>query len=145
MLDYLLYSITAFLMGFVPYFEIYVAVPAAMAMGLDIVSAVVWAGFGNFMAVPLIVFFYNFLSGFPKVRNWLNKLSDNKHEKKIEKYGNLFVLVMTPLVGIWVTAVIAKSVGYSKSNLIVFSLCSIYFYGTLVGLLTLWGFDLLNL
>ena len=144
MLEYIIKALTALAMGFFPYLEIYVAVPAALAMGLDGFSAVFWSGLGNFFAVPLIVFFYSFLTRFPRLDRWLSRLYKNKHQNSIEKYGNFFIILMTPLVGIWVTAVIARFVGFPKVRLFLCSFCSIYIYGTLMAVLTILGFDLLN-
>jgi len=42
-MDYAWRAATAWFLGFAPVAEIYVAVPAALAMGLDPVSVVAWA------------------------------------------------------------------------------------------------------
>lgn len=57
MLNYLWLAASAWFMGFFPMLEIYVAIPASMVMGLDAVSSIIWAGFGNFLPVPMIAFF----------------------------------------------------------------------------------------
>jgi len=46
MVEYIAKAFAAWFIGFFPYFEIYVAVPAAIAMGLDYFSAVTWSVFG---------------------------------------------------------------------------------------------------
>jgi hypothetical protein len=52
MLDYAAKAATAWFVGFFPLFEIYLAVPAAVAMGLDYVSAGSLARLGQLLAGP---------------------------------------------------------------------------------------------
>lgn len=144
MLDYLLKAVFAYCMGIVPYFEIYVAVPASIGTGLDPVSAVIWAGFGNFTAVPLIVLFHKQLCKIPKVGDWLINLPEGRHKKSIDKYGNFFILFTTPLMGIWVVAAAAKAVGFQELRLYITSALSILIYGTLTAVLTMLGIDWLT-
>lgn len=48
MLNYIWLAASAWFMGFFPMLEIYIAIPATMLMGLDTISAIFWAGLGNF-------------------------------------------------------------------------------------------------
>ncbi len=141
MLDYLFKAVLAYCMGIVPYFEIYIAVPASIGTGLDPVSAVIWAGLGNFSAVPLIVVFHSQLCKVPKLGKWLKDLPEGHHKKSVDKYGNLFIFFTTPLMGIWVAAAAAKAVGFPKPRLYMFSALSILFYGIIMAVLTKMGME----
>lgn len=60
----------AWLLCFAPFAEIYVAVPVALATGLDPASVVVWTIAGNYAPVPLVHLQYERLVTFPRVRRW---------------------------------------------------------------------------
>jgi hypothetical protein len=52
--DYWAKAISVWFIGFFPLAEIYVAVPAGIAMGLDTGSAVLWGSAGNYAPVLLL-------------------------------------------------------------------------------------------
>ncbi|NBD17321.1 MAG: hypothetical protein GVY04_14630 [Cyanobacteria bacterium] len=56
--DYFAQSLTVFFMGFFPYAEIYLAIPAGLALGLDPVSTVAFGVMGNFAPIPFIHYSY---------------------------------------------------------------------------------------
>ena len=120
-LDYFIRAFGAWFVGFFPLAEIYVAVPVAMASGLDDVSAVFWTVFGNYTPILLIHFFYEQLLRFDKIRNWFARLVSAKAEAQINKHGPWFVLLITPWTGVWVMAVTAKVL---KMNSLIFLLTS---------------------
>lgn len=128
-------------MGFFPMLEIYIAIPATMLMGLDTISAILWAGLGNFLPVPLITFFYNVLSKFKRIKKWLDKLSNSKYKNRIENQGPLVVLLLTPIIGSWAAAVIANGIGMNKMKLFVSSGASILIYGIIVAILAHFGVE----
>lgn len=131
-------------MGFFPLFEIYLAIPSTMALGLDMVSSVVWSGFGTFIAIPFIVYFFEFLSRIKCVKKFFFKLSQSKYSEKIRKRGFLFILVATPLIGTWTIGVIGKLVDLEKRPLFIASAVSIAVYGIIIGVLTQLGIDLIQ-
>lgn len=128
-------------MGFFPMFEIYVAIPSSMALGLDMVSSVIWACIGNFMAIPFIVYFYNSLSRINIVNKYFQKLSGSKFSEKIRKGSMLFIVFGTPIVGSWAIGVLGKVVGLDKKSLFLSSGLSIFAYGIIIGVLTKLGID----
>ena len=87
MFDYAAKAATAWFLGFFPFFEIYVAVPAAIAMGLDPVSAVIWTVLGNYLPVPLIVIFYRQLLNHQRLGPWLAKLASPRAKGLLDSYG----------------------------------------------------------
>ncbi|MBY7141979.1 small multi-drug export protein [Virgibacillus sp. NKC19-3] len=144
MLNYLLLAVTAWFMGFFPMFEIYIAIPVSMAMGLDTISSIVWAGLGNFLPVPLIAFFYRLLAKSERIKNWLEKLTNSKYKNRIEKQGPLVVLLLTPIIGSWAVAVIANGIGMNKTKLFISAGGSILLYGIILAVLTHLGIDVVS-
>ncbi len=144
-MEYIVLAATAWLLGFVPYFEIYLAVPATMAMGLDPVSSVFWAGLGNFFAVPVILFARKQLSHIPRVNRWLEKLTNTKYRETVNKFGNSFVLLFTPVTGIWITAALASTFGVTESRLLITSALSVLLYGSLMAVATSTGLELISI
>ncbi|QDZ39636.1 small multi-drug export protein [Euhalothece natronophila Z-M001] len=143
--EYLGKAINAWFLGFFPYFEIYLAIPIAIAMGLDYISAVFWSAFGNFTAVPLIIFFYQQLMRIGWLNRWLHKIekrSLNKFGRSLNRYGPWFVLAMTPIVGVWVVAVIARAVGMNSRVIIFSTLGSIILYAIVIAQLVALGVDI---
>ena len=142
MLDYIARAATAWFLGFFPYFEIYLAVPAAIAMQLDYFSAVFWPALGNFMAVPVVLIFYKQLMRIGRLRRWLEKrTASERYRKNLDRYGPLFVLLMTPVVGVWVIAAMAKVGGMNQAKLLVSSLVSIVAYAIAIAVLVALGVD----
>lgn len=141
MWNYITLAASAWFMGFFPMLEIYLAIPAAVVMGLDPVSAVIWGGLGNFFPIPFIAFFHHLLLKIKPVKRWLDKLSDSKYKEKIEKHGALFVLLLTPLMGSWVVGVIANGLGMKKAKLFISSAVSILIYGIVIAVLSHFGME----
>ncbi len=107
-MDYAWRAATAWFLGFAPVAEIYVAVPAALAMGLDPVSVVAWTVAGNYAPVPLVHLLYERLVGVPRVRAWFERLVSDKFAARVDRQGIWIVLLVTPWVGVWAVAVTAK-------------------------------------
>ena len=141
MKEYLWLSLIAWFMGFFPLFEIYVAIPSSMALVLDMLSAVLWACLGNFIAIPVIVYFYDSLSRINKVNTYFQKLSGSRFSGKVRNGSMLFILIGTPIVGSWAIGVLGKVIGLDKKRLFLYSGLSIGVYGILIGMLTKLGID----
>lgn len=120
-LKYIVGAATAWFVGFFPYFEIYIAVPSGLAAGLDWFSAFLWAAFGNWVAIPFVDLCYEWLLRFKFMEKIKNKAVSGKWKARIEKNGALFILLLTPLAGVWTIAVIAKALGYNRYKLWLFS------------------------
>ena len=133
-LTYLSKAVSASFMGFFPLFEIYLAVPAALAMRLDYVSAVVWPVLGNFLVVPLVIFFSGQLKRIKFVRRWLARPGSERWEAALERYGVFFVLLMTPILGVWLMTALAQTAGMKPFRLMVAALLSISLYGVIIAM-----------
>jgi uncharacterized membrane protein len=128
-IEYIFLSLSVWFLGFFPLAEIYVAIPAAMAMGLDPVSVFFWSVFGNFTPLLLIHFFYEQMARSEWLQRWLNRFISPKFKQKVDSHGTWFVLVATPWTGVWVMGVTAKLLGMDTRKLLWTSLVSITIYG----------------
>jgi len=142
LVDYAARAASAWFLGFFPFFEIYVAVPAAFALGLDPVSAVVWPVLGNVTPVFLIVFGYEQLLRVERLRGWLQGRRSARFERWIERYGAPFVLLVTPWIGVWAVAATAQALGMQRATLVGYSVVSIGVYAILIAVGIVFGFDL---
>jgi len=142
--DYFVRAAGAWFVGFFPLAEIYVAIPAAMATGLDDVSVVFWSVFGNFTPIVLIHFFYERLTRIERVRAWFARLVSERFKQWIDRYGIWFVLLITPWTGVWVMAVTAKVLGMSGERLMPASFVSVLVYAIVLVVLINTGFDLVS-
>ncbi len=135
MADYLARALGAWFVGFFPLAEIYVAVPAALAVGLDPLSTVFWTVFGNFTPLLLIQFGYHNLLRLPRLRRWLESLVSERAKRSIDRYGVWFVLLLTPWTGVWVMGVTAKALRMNGAVLLGAGLVSITLYAVALVLL----------
>jgi uncharacterized membrane protein len=122
----------AWFMGFFPFFEIYVAVPAAIALGLDYFSAVFWSVLGNFTPVLLILYAHRQLMRVKRLRSWMARRTSGRLERWLDRYGNWAVLFATPWVGIWVVAATARTLGMRSHTILTYSFISIVLYAVLI-------------
>ncbi|SHN34967.1 small multi-drug export protein [Gracilibacillus kekensis] len=141
MMNYIWLAATAWFMGFFPLFEIYLAVPASMGLGLDIVSSVFWSWLGNFMVIPFISYSYDWLTKFKKINKYFIKLANSKSSKKLNNGGFLIILIATPIFGSWATGVAGKIIGIDRKRLFLSSGISIAIYGMIISILTQLGID----
>ena len=140
-LAYLGKAATTWFIGFFPAFEIYVAVPAGLAMGLDPVSATVWSVVGNFSVVPLMIFLHDRLMRIDRLRMWIEKRSTDAWQARAERYGPWFVLIFTPILGVWIMTVVAQAAGVRRGPLMVYSLISISFFAIVIVVTIQLGLD----
>ncbi len=130
-IEYIAKVIGVWFIGFFPYFEVYIAVPAAIAMNLDYFSAVIWSTLGNFTAIPLVIYLHRQLEEVRWIGGWLKKLrqrSLGRLDYFVENYGHLFVLLGTPVAGAWTIAAIARVLDIPPRRLMVYSFISILLY-----------------
>lgn len=143
MIDYAIRAAGAWFLGFFPLAEIYVAIPAAMATGLDPASVLFWSVFGNFTPLILIHFFHEQLSRSERIKRWLEKLNSPKFRQKVDRHGVWFVLIATPWTGVWAMGVTAKLLGMDGRKLLWSSLASIVVYGAVLVVMIEMGISLL--
>lgn len=141
-LNYVGKAATAWFLGFFPFFEIYVAVPSALALGLDRVSATLWPVLGNFTPVPLILFGYGQLMRIGRLRRWLEGRTSARFERLVERYGAPFILLITPWIGVWLVAATARALGMARRPLLIYSFISIAAYAVLITVGISFGIEL---
>jgi uncharacterized membrane protein len=131
-MDYVIRAANAWFLGFFPLAEIYIAIPAALATGLDPASVFFWSVFGNFTPLVFIHFFHDQLSRSERIRRWLERLNSPKFRQNMDRHGIWFVLVATPWTGVWAMGVTAKLLGMDGRKLLWSSLASISIYGAVL-------------
>lgn len=132
MVEYIGKAFSAWFLGFFPLAEIYIAVPGAIALGLDDISVVFWTVFGNFTPALLIIFLYEQLTRFERINRWLQSLSSEKTRERINRWGVWFVLLGTPYAGIWLMSLAAKTLGMNSRIFLVTSFISIFAHALVI-------------
>lgn len=132
MLDYIVGALGAWLIAFLPLTGIYIAVPAAVAAGLDNLSVVIWAVFGNYMPIVVIHWLYERLMRIERVRILLRRLVSQQIKVQIDRWGLWFVLLLTPLAGVWLVAITVKSLGMESRRFLLASFVSILGYAIVI-------------
>lgn len=133
--EYLLKAAGTWFMGFFPLAEIYIAIPAGMAIGLDDLSVIFWAVFGNFTPVLLIHYGYEQLIRIERVRAWFARLVTERVKARVNRYGAAVVLVLTPWVGVWGMALTAKALQMHAGRFALSAFVSITVYAIALVLL----------
>jgi hypothetical protein len=98
--------------GFFPLAELYIAVPAGVALGLDYPSAVLWTLFGNYAPILVIRLAFDRMMRHASIGQFLqNKVArrvSSRWRERLER-NPLWLLLLTPLAGVWATAVACEA------------------------------------
>lgn len=127
-MEYIGAAFGAWFLGFFPLAEIYVAVPAALAAGLDNLSAVFWTVFGNITPILVIHFGFEALMRSERVNRWLTKLVSDNAKARFDRWGVWFILLATPWVGVWVMGVTAKVMRIEPRRFMIAAFASVTIY-----------------
>lgn len=144
MLEYLAQAFSAWFVGFFPLAEIYVAIPAAIALGLDDFSVIFWGVLGNFTPALLVNFLYEQLIRIERVNKWMRRMISEQAEERINRWGFWFVLLATPWTGIWIMAVTAKALKMERSRFLIAAFISILVYAIAILLTIRFGMDVFS-
>ncbi len=137
--DYVTRAAGAWFMGFFPLAEIYIAIPAAMATGLDDYSVVLWCVLGNYTPILLIHYGYDHMMRIEWVQRWMAGLKSEKAQRHLEKYGTWFVFLVTPWTRVWAMGVTANILGMQARPLLLTTFASISIYAITLVLLIRFG------
>jgi uncharacterized membrane protein len=132
-------AFSTWFVGFFPYFEIYIAVPAGFAAGLNWFDAFFWASLGNWMVIPFVDICYEWLMKFKFMKKITEKSLNGKWQDRIEKHGAWFILLLTPLAGVWTIVVIAKALKFNRAKLLIYSATSVWVTGLIIAILIING------
>jgi uncharacterized membrane protein len=142
--EYVAAAAFTWLVGFVPLFEIYVAIPVGLAAGLDPVSATAWAAFGNIVPLYLVDLGYERLRQHERIDHWLAMLRRERVERVLNRYGWLAVFAATPLLGVWTMALAAKALGMATRPFLIASTVSVAIYAVLITASIVLGLELIG-
>lgn len=137
-------AFSTWFVGFFPYFEIYIAVPAGFAAGLNWFDAFFWASLGNWMVIPFVDICYEWLMRFKFMNKIAEKSLNGKWQDRIEKHGSWFILLLTPLAGVWTIVVIAKALKFNRAKLLIYSATSVWVTGLIIAILIINGITLVS-
>ena len=143
-LEYVAAAALTWLVGFVPLFEIYIAIPVGLAAGLDPVSATIWAAFGNIVPLWLVDLGYERLRSVERVDHYLSKLRRERVERVLDRYGWLAVFLATPLLGVWTMALAAKGLGMASRPFLIAATISVCIYATIITASIVLGLDFIE-
>ena len=139
--EYVAAAALAWLVGFLPLFEIYVAFPVALAAGLDPVSATFWSAFGNIVPLYLVDLGYEWLRRHERIDHYLAMLRRERVERILDRYGWIAVFAVTPLLGVWTMALAAKALGMATRPFLIASTISVAFYAVLITVAIMLGVE----
>lgn len=135
---------TVWFVAFVPIFELYIAVPTGIALGLDPVSAVIWTVAGNWPPALLVHWGYERLRQVGRVGRWFEQLATGRWRRSLEAGGPLWILLLTPLAGIWAMAVTAKVAGLRARMFLLWSFVSVFGFSVVTAALVVAGVELVS-
>ncbi len=135
MFEYLAKAFSVWFIGFFPWAEIYVAIPAGMGLGLDIYSVIAWSVFGNYIPAIIITRSFDTLVRYPKIASLLGKFASPRAKTRIERHGVSATLLLTPWLGVWAMAATVKIFGMRSGPFLRASLASILIYAVVLAVL----------
>jgi hypothetical protein len=141
MLEYLISAVSVWIIGFFPWAEIYVAVPAGIGLGLDLYSVIFWSVFGNYLPAVLIAKSFDRIKLIPGIGTRLQRFASPRAKAQIEKNGTWATLVLTPWLGVWAMAVTVKMFGMKTGTFLWASFVSILLYAVALAALIHLGID----
>jgi uncharacterized membrane protein len=143
-MEYWAQAFSVWFLGFFPLAEIYVAVPAGIAMGLDLYSTVFWSVTGNYAPILLLHFGLNALMRMEGFGRWLQRIASPKAKERMDRHGFWFVLVITPWIGVWIMAATVKLLGMRERPFLIASFLSILVYAIVIGVLVDAGIEMIG-
>lgn len=125
--------------AFLPTSELFVAVPAGYALGLDAASVYAATVLGNFLPVLLLSVLYDRLSRVRRLERLFARLDSPKARHRVNRYGLWFVLAATPLVGAWAMTVSARLLGMGTRRVCAAAFSSLCAYALVVVMVVFCG------
>lgn len=131
-MEYLAKSFSVWFVGFFPLAEIYIAVPAGLALQLDPVSVVCWSVLGNYLPIVLVHIAYERLRARPAIGAVLDRCVRPRLKETLDRYGVWFLVIATPWIGVWIVAATMKALGVDGRLLLSSTFASVLGYATVL-------------
>jgi uncharacterized membrane protein len=141
MWEYWLLALTTWLIGFLPWAGIHIAIPVAMAAGMDKGSAIFWAALGNYTPLAVVHFAYERLLAIKWVGPRLQRFRSDRWRPHVDRYGPWFVLIALPWIGVWTVGVSTKVSGMDSRPLLVSGFISLALYSVILAYLAALGIN----
>ncbi|MFP3886640.1 small multi-drug export protein [Priestia filamentosa] len=134
-----------FTIGFIPFLEAHVAVPAGVLLKLPIIPTALLGIVANIASVMLVILFTTLIK--TKLTKNHNKSTLKGRLQKAQIYFNRYgvpgLSLMGPIVGAnHISAFVSVAAGASKERVIVWQIISIILWGIGSGLLIYYGVDI---
>lgn len=91
-----------------------------------------WASLGNCTPALLTVLAGKRLRKLPRIGAWLDARTSPRFQRLSERFGAGFVLLITPVIGVWALSVTGVGLGMDRRQLMICSGISILLYAILV-------------
>lgn len=119
-----------------PFGELLIAYPAGLALGLDPLTAILASIIFNLLPIPFLLFSSKFvLNKLKRLKIWIEKRS-KAYEKIIKRIGFVSFIILTPFVGVYVTSISMKLLGYRNIHAFCLQTTSLIIYSILLYHLT---------
>lgn len=137
-----------FLLAAIPFFEVSMIVPIAIIGGIPAVPVIIIAFLGNLLTIILLILFIDSIRNWRKKKKSNEELNESKSQQRAKKiwgkYGLLGLAFIGPFfVGSHLTALLAITLGGTRSKTFVLMTASIAFWAILLGSAAYFGFDFL--
>lgn len=142
MIETLIKVLTVAFLGFFPLFEVFVAIPAGVGMGLNYLGVFLASVAGNFLPVFFIELAYEKMSHFRGFYKWLNREPSEGLQNNLNRYGFWYILFITPWTGVWLMAIAARLLKMPRKVLWWGTLSSLIIYGLAILALIQLGVDI---
>lgn len=139
MVGYLKASFLVWLIGFLPTLGIYIAIPVGFLVKLDPFSIAFWSIIGTYLPIPLIILFFDWFYGFPKIKKLIWKMYSKRFTRVVNKYGVWLILLVAPIIGAWTVGITSRLLLIDSKKLAFYSFISMIIYGIVLTVLIKFG------
>lgn len=130
---------SAWFLGFFPFAEILIALPAVLALGMAPLPAVVWTVLGNLTPVVGIVAADAWVRRWPEAAEWLDGRRSARVEKMLHKHGPWILFWGTPWAGVWAVSVTGVALGMPRGRLLFWCSLSVIVHAVVLALGMVYG------
>jgi len=118
-----------------PVGEELIAIPAGAVLGLPVFLVAAVAAAANFLPVPALFFVFDRGNKYPKLRDWLMRLRNERVQSWMDKYGIFGLFVITPWIGVYAATVTCELLGMRRERIWGAIAVSLVFYALIIAVL----------